>query len=288
MKRIQLTLLWIFLISITVDCYCQTNMLDSSKEKLWYIVRTSTWPPQPIPNQETTIMKLGGAVIINDTTYFSLLSTHENSVTTWDTIGFLREINNQVFYRQTLKVLEFIIYDFNLSLSSKFDLTLQYNRPPTPLHVVKIDSVLLEGVNRKRISFDYQYMVWIEGIGSIQGLLYDKLDFTGSKYEMSCCTENGKIVYQNINYSSCYCSTDIKLVGDKNNTLYSNGGFMYFDNQEKSIFQLIDLSGSLVLNINIGVGDLRKDLRMLKKGIYLYRIISRNTINVGKLILDSY
>lgn len=286
MKRfLSISILIIFAFRAS-DCYGQLKIVDNDNDKLWYIVRSSTWPPQPIPNQETTILKLGGAVMVNDTTYISLLSTRENSATTWDTIGFLREINHQVFYRPTIKVSEFIIYDFNLSLSSKFDLTLQYNRPPIPLHVVKIDSVFLGGVNRKRISFDYTDLVWIEGVGSTQGLLYDKLDFSGSRYEMSCCTEHGIIVYQNTNYSNCFCSTDIELVGDKNKTLYSNGGFIYFDKQEDSIFQLYDISGSLVLTFNIGVGGLNKDLRMLKKGVYLYRIINRNKIKVGKLISD--
>jgi hypothetical protein len=284
MKRIQLTLLWIFIISITVDCYCQTNILDSSKEKLWYRVRTTGICPPFDYKYATTVLKIGASVIKNNKSYMSLLSTNDSNFSLWDTIGFLRESNHQVYYLPILKDSDYILYDFNLSMSSIINLTIDYSPNPEPFKVNKIDSVIIGGVTRKRISFGSS-LVWIEGIGSLQGLIYDKVGVSGARYELSCYSEDGNIIYHNPTYSDCFCITEVKSI-EQNNNLYSVNGYIYLKDYEESVFELLNLSGVQIMKDHINNSKSVIDISTQTSGVYLYKIISRRKTIIGKLIKD--
>jgi hypothetical protein len=282
MKNIILFIL--IIITFSVDCYCQTNILDSSKEKLWYRVRTTGFYPPFDYQYATTVLKMGTQVIKNNKTYFSLLSTKESNFSSWDTIGFLRESNHQVYYLPILKDSDYLLYDFNLSLSSSIDLTIDYSPSPIPFIVNKIDSVIIGEVARKRISFGPS-LVWIEGIGSLQGLLYDKVGISGARYELSCYSENGNIIYHNPTYADCFCATEIKSI-DQNNNLYSVNGYIYLKDYEGSEFELIDISGVQKLKHHVNNSISGIDISTQKNGIYLYKIINQQKIIFGKLIKE--
>lgn len=284
MKRIKPKLLWIFLIFISVDCFCQTTILDSTKEKFWYRVRTTGFYPPFDFQYATSVLKMGAPVIKNNKSYVSLLSTNDSNFSLWDTIGFLRESNHQVYYLPILKDSDYILYDFNLGMSSTIDLTIDYSPTPVTFIVNKIDSVIIGGVSRKRISFGLS-LVWIEGIGSLQGLLYNRVGVSGARYELSCYSEDGNIIYHNPTYADCFCITTIRSI-EQNNNLYSVNGSIYLTDYEESVFELLNLSGVRIMKQNINNSKSVIDISTQKSGVYLYKIISHRKTIIGKLIKD--
>lgn len=281
----NILLIFIFLAVAVSECFSQLNILDSSRDKRWYIVWTyGVWPPWGVKRYETTVLKLGEQVVLKDSTYTKILATKDSLFSSWDTIGYMRESNRQVFYNPISRDSDFLLYDFNIELSTIIYLEdpLYWSGYQNIFEVYEIDSINIGLQKRKRISLS-ESEKWIEGIGSLHGLIYSGLDLSGSKVELSCYSENGIVLYQNPEYSDCFCTTGIDNPDSKRGTLTATNGFIRIRNNRDALFQLFDLTGKRLLSLLIGTDDYIIDLSMLKKGVYLYRTGNPNTS--GKVVL---
>lgn len=269
---------------------CQLNIIDSSRVKLWYIVTETAPHPLGSPHLfETNVLKLGEVTVLDNLTYTTVLMTNDSALTSWSTIGYLREVDRKVYYRPVSRDSASILYDFNLGLSSKINISNPIFSPDyyETYTVSKIDSVYISSDKRKKIYFNEDDMEgWIEGIGSIRGLIYSGVFFINSRLELSCYSENGNVIYKNPKYENCYCSTtDIETVSDPNNDMYSTDGIIYLKGRSKSVFQLFELSGMRIMERKIDSNDINIDVTMLKSGLYLFHIKTNNSNVRGKLII---
>ncbi|MBA7546059.1 hypothetical protein ES705_38442 [subsurface metagenome] len=80
--------------------------------------------------------------------------------------------------------------------------------------VDSINTILINGKYRKQyflhrqIELDVFNEIWIEGIGSLYGVLNSGLaGAIGGKRELLCFYENDTLKYQNPNYEICFIST---------------------------------------------------------------------------------
>ncbi len=289
MKKICIIL--VTLCFITGMANCQLNIIDSSRVKLWYIVTETAHHPIGSPHKfETNILKFGDKTMLDNLTFTSVLMTNDSSLTSWNTIGYIREINRKVYYRPVSRDSAFIIYDFSLGLSSKIYISnpffsADYYETYT---VSKIDSIYIGSEKRKRMYFNEDYDEgWIEGIGSIRGLIYSGVYLIGTRFELSCYSENGNVIYKNPKYENCYCTTtDIVAVSEPNNYIYSTNGVVYLKGRSESFFQLFDLLGVRILERKIDSNDINIDVTMLKSGFYLYHIKTHNSSVIGQLIIN--
>lgn len=281
----NILVLFIFLAAAVSECFSQLNILDSSRDKRWHIVWTyDIWPPGGVKRYETTVLKLGEQVVLKDSTYTKILATKDSLFSSWDTIGYMRESNRQVFYNPISRDSDFLLYDFNIAMSTIIYLAdpLYWSGYQNIFAVYEIDSINIGLQKRKRISLSVSEK-WIEGIGSLHGLIYSGLVLFGSKVELSCYSENGVVLYQNPEYSACFCTTGIENPDSKRGTLTATNGFIRIRNSRDALFQLFDLTGKRLLSRSIGTDDYIIDLSMLKKGVYLYRTGNPNTS--GKVVL---
>lgn len=152
-----------------------------------------------------------GDSVINDKSYFIIESSLEGI------IGAVRQDSLLIFYRP-LKDLEFseevLLYDF--SVTDHFSIKTVHGSIET-FNVLSIDTVEIEGVQRKRIEFDdnsghFIGKYWIEGIGSTGGILKPYYptpiptcsDCCGIEENLVCLKNNDEgLLYLKDNYYDC-------------------------------------------------------------------------------------
>jgi len=289
MKNLYLILVTLF--SLTGNTYCQLNIIDNDREKLWYIISGAFCYPIDTCYMETEVLKLGEKVIKNELTYTSVLKTSDSTLTTWDKIGYLREIDRKVYYRPVSKDSDYLLYDFNLGLSSEiYIINPLYGEESIRLTVNRIDSVYFGTEKRKRMFFsEDKKEIWIEGIGSLKGLIYSGILIDGGFKEISCFLENGNVIYKNPKYEGCFCIRDIDKISEIDNDLflYPNpvNGIVCLRGMINVIFQLFDLSGLQIMKCEIKNNNFNIDVSMLQSGVFLYNIKYHNTNMGGKLII---
>lgn len=286
MKKL-ISILFAFCI-FTGIAYSQLNIIDNSREKLWYIVSGSICSPLETCNPETSVIKFGNEVIINGLTYTTVLKSTDSVLTSFKTISYIRESDRKVYYRPLSRDSDYILYDFNLGLSSKIYLTnTLYIRDYTLEYTVyRIDSIIIGSEKRKRMFLSgYHNEIWIEGIGSLDGLVFSGMGMDGSFHDLSCFSENGNVIYKNPEYENCFCTTDLEAIKEIDGNIYSSNGIVRIKGMTKGIFQLFDLSGLQILNREIENNNVNIDISMLKSGVYLYNIKLQNSNKGGKLII---
>ena len=150
------------------------------------------------PNLKYTYF-IQGDTNINSQLYHKIYSNDSSS--TFFYIGGLRKYNKKIYFIDKNCSHDILLYDFNLTIgdSIKSSCILCDTTLSLYMKVVTIDSVLLPDMTyRKRINFDWGSIYsWIEGIGSIFGLLYP---------------EN--------NCSTCICWTELVCFKHNDTTLY--------------------------------------------------------------------
>ncbi len=160
----------------------------------------------------TTSYKFDGEITIDDITYKILWRTDDPTRADWNEYSYLRQEEKKVYQRMSFQEQEYLLYDFGLEEGETFQGWTMYNTCTVNLTVESIDSVSLEnGEKRKRITFEgypEQY-VWIEGIGSLNGLLEPAHDqcVADLTFGLLCFTEDGVLKFNHPNLESCYVNT---------------------------------------------------------------------------------
>ena len=282
MKILRLLLILTFLYPLTVGA--QETLLHP--DRLWSMVNVNC---QPWGNAFTShYLKLGGDTIIDGIDYRKLDYSTDESQSEWlDYGGYIRETaDGKVFYTR-LGVDEGLIYDFGATLGDTVHV-MNHELVPEPLQMVVIleDSILLEdGWHRMLVLEDDDYPgaeTWIEGVGSLSGLVKSCLNAFGSAcgdYDLLCTSDDGIDIYINTEYPSCwYVSTriDNKLSLDElkvypnpaNDILNIEGDFLRTG--EAFEIRLIDLSGRIVMQDRQSYRQI--DLGSLQQGVYFLQL----------------
>jgi len=94
---------------------------------------------------------------------------------------------------------DYPLYDFSLEEGDTCDIeSMMYGRV-----VNSVDTLLIEGINHKRINFNQ--ISWIEGIGCTKGLFYHVQEIpTGEAFcQLICFSHNDTVLYLNPLFSEC-------------------------------------------------------------------------------------
>ncbi|MFC2138536.1 T9SS type A sorting domain-containing protein [Bacteroidota bacterium] len=270
--------------------FSQLNLINKSKNQLWYI--TNVWSIQEgdIPH-DTEILKLGDLEIVNDKEFYTLLNSID-SLITWEEIGYIREEDHKVYYVHLDDTTEYLHYDFNLELSSHAFLSDIY-KEEYECEVINIDSVEIFTGERKCLSIlcDWKEETWIEGIGNINGLIYGRLLLMGGGYyKLTCYYESDTLIYKNPEYDKCFYSnwTDIGSDNRVNILIYPNpsNGYIAVKGINNGLFMLYDSSGKILLKTDVNFNEQKIDISGFKTGLYYYSVHNNDLIYHGKLILS--
>ncbi len=244
-----------------------------------------------------------GDTIIRNTNYKKMYSTDYDSLTnnliymaairedSMHRVYVLFSPNNPIVYNHNYNdSAETLIYDFSLNVGDTFFVSAS----PESIHIVNtIDSILVSGLWRKRISFiqnGISLRIWIEGIGDTKGLFFP-LMIEFESYRLLTCYEDSQIFWTNPllvqNGIDCF-SVGIPEVGGDTKApfvrVYPNptSSTLNFEFEqainESSIISIYNTLGQKVKEVVIykSQNSFFVNLNEFENGIYFYQISSRN------------
>lgn len=216
--------------------------------------------------------------------------------------GLTRTQNNQVFYLDTLFQLS-NLYNFDLNVGDQWLFNL-YGNNPVLIPVIQVDSIQLNGVFYKRITFDepsgvnfFDYLdeQWIEGIGSKHGPLFPAFPrkFSGEMADsmlLTCSYSDSQSVWQHPSYSDCYVNIVLGLndsnLSDVN--IYPNpfSAQITVENPENTPYSLnlLSSSGQVIIREPAATGTHTFQFGHLETGIYFLQLANGEGTKIVKLV----
>lgn len=198
----------------TSNTFGQSNIEFPTSNAIWSEVYQPPFNISTVP--EPIIHALfDDDTLISDVLYSKLyllsdtIEAHKNR----EYIGGLRnDTESRVYYFPTWSDEEMLLYDFEVEIGDTL-YNNQWFNPSGFIVVSFIDSIEVSTHFRKRIHFapypdEYPLSLtpWIEGIGSMRGLLFQSGDVptNGTWGELVCFMHNNITVYHSSLYNSCY------------------------------------------------------------------------------------
>lgn len=180
---------------------------------------------------------------------------------------------------------EILLYDFNVTIGERLNCDGELAANFYCLIVESIDTISIGNTLRKRISFESSNTKWVEGIGSMQGLLFagepiaTKGQPTG---ELICFKLDDEILYFNESYSECMPSGLNENVLINNALIYPNptNDLINIEIPENFIHQkiyLFDLFGKMVKSETTTTKKCVINVNDLPQGMYILRIHGENS-----------
>jgi hypothetical protein len=205
----------------------------------------------------TKTNKIEGEVIFNDSTFFRVYESRDSLQQDWNQVGYLREdtISKKVYFSKGLPEEIGIIYDFDLEVGDSVIIDNYYVGFENALLICdSIYPVNITGISRNQFFFSTPYVggisdIWIEGIGSKNGLLYSGIGgagYAGGGQDLLCCSKSDTNIYMDTVYNSCYIQEFYpQIISEYYDTAYLNE---YYE------FQL-QVSGTSTIDSFALIGD---------------------------------
>ncbi|MDR1739457.1 MAG: T9SS type A sorting domain-containing protein, partial [Bacteroidales bacterium] len=246
----------------------------------------------------TYVTKLGSDTLINDTSYYKLLTTRDSLASIWLDNGYIREDtqNRKVYYRLG-DSLEILLYDFSAKVGDTIR-THDFHCDKRDVVIIVKDTseVLIGSKLHKQINVHvlssnpenyehgaYREHIWIEGIGDISGLLKstEYLCPSNSTVEyLLCFLQNEELVYKSerSDVTDCFVWYD-EIVNIEQSTKHSDiavfpnpaDGYLILTSLTKtiSLVEIFNVSGHKVYSQSHGNTI---DISSFSKGMYLLKV----------------
>lgn len=250
--------------------------------------------------------------VINGINYHKLFLTNSASKITRENsvcVGGIREDSlKRVFASSSLfrfvpEIKEVLLYDFSLNEGDTFYANINEGVCTNCTGfqdggvVYNIDTIKINNQFRKVLILNnYNKVTWIEGIGSLQGLLECWPDWptNGIKRELICMHQNDTLLIYNDKYGTCipqFVIDDVALLPNTDIKVYPNpakGGKVYFDNLDFETLELMDSNGKVLKKDHLkGIGCYELNVSDLHPGVYYYLLKAKGLVPTkGKLVVQ--
>ena len=178
--------------------------------KQWNVLFSYPWNPPEPQHKYTDIYKIEGDTLVDGLSYKVMYTTRNEDLTGWSVCGVIRETEDkQVLYRRDGASYDEILYDFSMEVGDTIIMS-GSGFYPDWMFVVETNEILIGGEPRKQIVLEYPWgdrEVWIEGIGSLYGIIDSgALFLMGGSTNLLCHYEHGDLIWQNTTpgYDECY------------------------------------------------------------------------------------
>lgn len=250
MKTLLTTFLTIFsLLAFGQNPY---QIVDTTKD--WNTMSYGIWSWGIYHCGGTKTNKFEEEFIIEEETYLKVFESEDSLQENWGWVGFIREdtVNNLVYFANGFDDVG-LIYDFNLEVGDSVFINNYYMDFTSVLVCESNDSVILNGSFKNRYRFSAVYPdrndiieVWIEGVGSMFGVLNSGLGgtlITGGTRKLLCCSQNDTVIYMNSVYGECYIDQFYpQIIQEEYDTAYLNTHYEFqlqIDSMDVDSFALI-------------------------------------------------
>ena len=197
-------------IMLSALLYCQSPYQIVDTTKTWNTIHYWSGSWGVLNCGGTTTTKFEGDTVVNGKSYLKVFESQDSLQTNWVQVGLIREDTNthQVYFTDNY-INEGLLYDFDLEIGDTVYVENFYNSESVSLIVNNIDSIIINGNSRKKYflySEEYHRTeIWIEGIGSLRGILYSgKFPPPGGGVELLCSHQDGSLIYINPNFAACF------------------------------------------------------------------------------------
>lgn len=198
----------LILISVVNVVCAQINNNIIDINKTWQNIETCNWGAEPTIKKY--FIKLSSDTLINANNYKIVNYSENIEFDSSKSVGYIRESNNKIYFMDKNTMNEGLIYDFDLSIGNSVMIVNNFlNSSDKTLTIENIDTIEINDQKIRKFKFQNTDEYWLEGIGSIYGLLNAGFsDTTGCYYDLTCFKEES-FVYTNPKYSDCQFLTNI-------------------------------------------------------------------------------
>ena len=203
--------------------------------KQWNVLFSYPWNPPEPQHKYTDIYKIEGDTLVDGVSYKVMYTTRNENLTGWSVCGVIRETEDkQVLYRRDGSSYDEILYDFSMEVGD----TIIMNGNgfyPDMMFVIETNEILVNGEPRQQIVLEYpwgDHEVWIEGIGSLYGIIDSgSLFLMGGSTNLLCYYEDGDLIWQNTTpgYDECYMVYPTPPTPPEPHSFAPQGAEWYFD-----------------------------------------------------------
>ena len=251
--------------------------------KQWNVLFSYPWSPPEPQHKYTDIYKIEGDTLLDGVSYKVMYATRNENLTGWNLWGFIRETEDgQVFSRRPSTSDEQLLYDFSMEVGDTICMC-DYGFYECCMVVIEKGETIVNGEPRQQIVLEYPWgngegEVWIEGIGSLYGIIDSgSLFLTGGSTNLLCYYEDGDLIWHNTmpGFDMYYIINPDGIEEDETSSVVS-----VFPNPSKGE---ITIEGVEIAEIKVynGLGQMVKtfqgsneiNLSGLAEGIYLLRIM---------------
>lgn len=276
----------------------ETNSQQDYRElvqegKLWSNTKAGT---ENIYNYRSYWIKFQGDTLINDLEYKKVLQADDSIHSDWYVNGFIREdvANQKVYLFDSYSKEDMLLYDFRLEQGDSI-------LAGDGVFFAKVDSVIYEPFGNstdtlKQIYFD-SGGVWIEGIGSLWGVLEGLNAFymVGAITELVCYYENDFLVYHNSDFETCFpdsTTVSVSMFGNKKDIeIFPNPSrdkiTIYSQSRRILEVEIYDLAGiCLYRKLNIETNQIDLNTDHFPKGIYVLKVRDERDTISRKIVIQ--
>ena len=230
--------------------------------KQWNVLFSYPWSPPEPQHKYTDIYKIEGDTLVDGVSYKVMYTTRNENLTGWSVCGVIRETEDkQVLYRRDGSAYDEILYDFSMEVGDTIIMS-GNGFYPNWMFVIETNEILVNGEPRQQIVLEYPWgeqEVWIEGIGSLYGIIDSGSRFLdGGSTDLLCYYEDGDLIWQNATpgYNECY----IVNTGQQDDLVVSPTTLTFESYYESQTIHLINQTDNPVTISDI---DIQPDNNML-------------------------
>jgi hypothetical protein len=242
--------LLLFIVLVPSISYSQVNNQIVDSTKIWSVVYSEF--AFGAYKQTTHNFKFQDDTIVNGLLYKKIYESLDSIKQSWKmTNNLIRENDGSVYLLSRNE--EVLLYDFNLKAGDSIVLNNMFGESYKWI-VDSVDSVRILGIDLKRISLHhihgYLSDVWIEGLGSLLGILNSGNFAFDFSTELLCVAQENSSIYNNPDFAGCYV-THINNVKSVNYKLFPTivSDYVYLESDQYPLkIQFIDTNGKVSLN----------------------------------------
>ena len=284
-------------IILTLQIYGQNEIVNSNST--WSILQygltigenSDGMPQQTICCVATEEITIGHDSVFNGKEYKKVFSKNGEQQ---ELEGLIREEGSKIFFIRENALQEGLLYDFSVENGKMITIS-DRGVSDITLYAV-VDEISMNEIIRKMIqlkwSLEDEQVVnsWIEGIGSMYGLLYNGLPNTGGGQELLCFSRDGALIYQNPLFTKCRYSDDdrqeigkilnlpvysgLRAVYDDDFSVKVSNGKLTIHSFDRMIarIEIFNVSGSKVYSERQPANPLEIRLKFLDKGVHIIKL----------------
>lgn len=282
----------LFLLLISLSFLTKSQNWEIIKPYKQWNTGIAWWTPEGFVIGKTQAHKFTADTLINDTLYTKIMESVDEYCMLWKFIGCAREVQGKGFYFRAKNSTEKLFYKYNLSVSDTIQIINLFNLNGLIMdtcRVLSIDSVWVKDKYRHRYTFCNLYEedlidTWIEGIGSLDGLLYPLSSHSTGIRSLLCYSEGSEKVYHDTvhwHLNDCFYENYLLFSNDieiNQISLHPNPAddILFFNtyNYNKCQYRIYDIQGRKILEAVIEGNSI--DVSNLEPGIYIFNVLLRN------------